>query len=94
MFAIGINSEMFNAKTFGSAGKSVGKSGLPIAASTLSFTLRKASSGVTSKSNFTWMVEYPSTEVELISSTPVIPLISFSKGREMSFSISAGEFPG
>ena len=94
MFMMGINSEKFNSKTFGSAGKSVGKSGWPMAASTLSFTLRNASSGVTSKLNLTWMVEYPSTEVELILSTPEIPLISFSNGRVMSFSISNGEFPG
>ena len=94
IFAIGINSEKFSSNTFGSAGKSVGKSGWPIAASTLSFTFLKASSGDTSKLNLTWMVEYPSTEVELMASTPEIPLISFSKGRVISFSKSTGEFPG
>jgi len=94
MFIIGINSAKFNSVTVGSAGKSFGKSLSDFAASTLSFTFRKASVGVTLKSKVIFMDENPSIEVEVISSTPDIPLISFSSGRVINFSISIAEFPG
>jgi len=90
----GNNSVKFNSKTLGSAGKSSGNSGSAFALSTASFTLRSASSGVTSKSNFTSMALYPWIDVDEISSTPVIVLISFSSGRVMSFSMLIGLFPG
>ena len=53
IFIIGINSAKFISCTVGSAGKSFGKSLSDLAASTLSFTFRKASVGVMLKSNFT-----------------------------------------
>ena len=40
------------------------------------------------------MDEKPSIDVDIISSTPEIPLISFSNGRVINFSISRAEFPG
>ena len=65
-----------------------------MAISTLSLTLRSASSGVTLKSNSMNIVENPSTEVEVNLSMPEIEPISFSSGRVNSFSMSIGEFPG
>ncbi len=91
---MGINSDIFNSCTVGSAGKSFGKSGSDIATSILSLTFRNASSGVTLKSNSAIIMEKPCVEVEVILSIPEIVLISCSSGLEISFSISIAEFPG
>ena len=94
IFIMGIISEIFSSIILGSAGKSFGKSASDMAISTLSFTLRKASSGVTLKSNSAIIIEKSCDEVEVIFSIPDMVLISCSKGRVINFSISIAELPG
>ena len=82
-----------NSKILGSVG-SLGKSLFVLAWSTASFTFPNASSTGILKSNFTLMVVYPWTEFELISSTSLIPPISFSIAVEIFSDMYFGEDPG
>ena len=94
MFITGMSSLKLSSMMLGSAGRSVGKSGSALALSTASFTFRNASVGVTSKLNLMSIALKPCTLVDVISSMPVMVLISFSKGRVTSFSMFAGLLPG
>ena len=91
---MGTNSENLNSDTLGAAGKSLGKSAVAWAASTLSFTFLRASEGATEKSNLTRMVLNPWLDVLVTLSTPDSPLTSFSMGRVTNRSMSNGALPG
>ena len=91
MFKIG-NSEKSMSITMGSISKSDGKSLLAL--STASLTSCKATFNSISVLNSTITEELSCTEVEVNFLRPLTDLISFSNGRVMRFSISAGELPG